>query len=182
MIRLDENLLLPLQIPRTLPASLLQILIDELALSIDSLTDVFHVSSLFHEWWSQCPMDRLFGGKAGFFRQSGSGRNIFVNCPAMDNVPGIIEKIVKDLRLQVPTRAVLVISHDCVAYRKAEQISLFLAANKESILRDPILWSRLCQRLKKCLSNRIDFPSSTDNLFRERAPYPCNHRGEESHP
>ena len=53
-------------------------------------------------------------------------------------------------------------------------MSLFLAANKQSLARDPINWDRLCGRLKawerdNCPEGALIIPSTVDALFRERA-------------
>jgi len=47
-------------------------------------------------------------------------------------------------------------------------MSIVLAANKESLLIDPINWERLYGRLVEWSTDHITIPKITDDLFRER--------------
>ena len=175
--------------------SLLGILASEFKLSLEGISNVLSHQTVFGEWCSDYPDDAWFGSRKDALEGDFSGLNTYFNVIEETQTITIklLEKVSRSLHSRRPTRAVIVgpssllikfdhklflpictlkarssvLGHQPLAY----DLSVLLAANKESMLVDPICWSVFTAKLRdwaegNCTDCALD--SNTDLKFRER--------------
>ena len=173
---------------------LLNTLIQELSLQTQGLTDSLHISPLFSDWTSVRAVDVPFGAKLWSTSSFHQGSNTFFFHGPKDEVnsQGLLEVLSESLCTNLPTRFVCLIPSqeklppyfhelaildrgaplfgfkDDEGSRSDCQMSIILAANKESLQIDPINWETLTTKLKNWSIDHIIIPQQTDNLFQER--------------
>ena len=178
---------------------LLALLVQAFSLQTHAFTDSWNFSPLFGDWTSINSHDVPFGSKLWFTATMHEGCNAFFVQPPNNNIKiqGLMEILMESLESRLPSRFVLVIpkqaslpkeflelasfddSHSLFTYdpRTARTVtpcamSLILAANKESMARDPINWEIFRVNLQTWAQDwapdLLTIPHLTDALFRER--------------
>ena len=172
------------------------LLIQEFRLQTQYAASFHQVSPLFLNWTSEDPRDTRFGASTLSPQSDLSGTNGFFFIPpsADQKLAGrVLDRMIVALDSKLPTRFVcLVPSSSQPPQRFIElvrfapraplvtpwnptteiktEMSLVLGANKESLLIDPITWTKFIHRLTVWAqeSDLIVINSDTDALFRER--------------
>src|SRR6185503_1010230 len=137
-------------------------------------------------WCSNNPLDREFGSLGTFTECHLAGKNIFAFPDPRDSrvvTNNIISRSRVLIASSCPSRVLLLIpkefNHDFLVIARLQNAPVFgeihcgcdlvlaLAANKESMFRDPVNWSSASARLREW-SSQVEIPPLTDALFRER--------------
>ena len=191
ILRTDTPAVFASRLPRQ---DLLSILIQDLSLEMHGFTDSLHVSPLFENWSSVNKSDLPFGAKLWTDPEMHRGSNAFFFHGPNDrvNTPGLLEVLSESLATNLSTRFVCLVPSQvqlpphflelasirmgCPLFGFAREkdcfsecpMSIILAANKHSLLADPINWENFVHRLQNWSSEFISIPPLTDALFRER--------------
>ena len=132
---------------------------------MEGCTDVLRHASAFEWWCSGFANDSVFGSLGSFVGSDLAGKNTFAfpDPRQFTEVADVIGRSVNLVESSRPTRVLLLIPSEAkhkflTIARVAEaptlkrnrcDLTLALAINKESMLRDPINWPSLSARLKE---------------------------------